>query len=181
LVGVLALGVGAGIACGETDYTAGVYDKKYGRPEGVTSAAPEPTVVGGSVISGEGGTVGGKCDGGEPPEAGACSVSFANDIMPKLIESCGSATCHATPAGAAPQMDRASAVNTYANFIKQKAIGGKPYIDICTTDKTASGIACNIAGTPCGTGMPLGGAGSLATSPLATSIDTWLTCGAPNN
>lgn len=177
LVGLVAVGLAAVIACGETDYTAGVYDKRYSNPP-TSDDPPEPFTAGGG---GGGGADGGLCDGAGPIDGGPCTVSFKTDLMPLLISSCGSATCHGVPAGAKPLMDRESGDKTYDNFLAQKPITNKPYIDVCSTDKTKSGISCNLAATPCGNGMPYGAAGSLATSDLVTKIDTWLACGAPRN
>ncbi len=178
---MVSTGVAAIVACGETDYTAGKYDKRYAGPEALSGKIPPEQIDPAGVGGGDGGAEAGLCNGAGPIDGGPCTVSFKDTLMPLLITACGSATCHGVPAGAKPQMDRASAAVTYANFLAQKPIDSKPYIDVCSTDKAKSGLACNIAATPCGNGMPYGAAGSIATSPLATQIDTWLACGAPNN
>lgn len=169
------------IACGETDYTAGVYDKRYGQPESLRSATP-PGPFGGAA-AGEGGTSDPTkvCSGAGPIDGGPCTVSFKTTLLPLFIQNCGSPSCHGVPAGAKPQMDPANPNTTYANFVAQQAITGKPYVNPCTLDKTASSIVCNMAMAPCGTGMPLPAPGSFATQAISTQTDTWLACGAPNN
>ena len=170
-------------ACGETDYTEGFYDKRYGQPDSLRGASPpEPYNTNNPTGDAGGGGTGGLCNGKGPIDGGPCSVSFKTQLMPLFVEKCASPSCHGAPAGAKPQVDRENADKTYQNFISQKPITGKPYVDPCTLDKTASSITCNLAATnSCGNAMPLGAAGSLGTQPIYTLTDTWLACGAPNN
>ena len=59
--------------------------------------------------------------------------------------------------------------------------GGLAYINPCSTDKTKSGIACNLyAAGNCGVKMPLGGQPQVAQADI-DKIDQWLQCGSPNN
>ena len=175
--------VGVALACGETDYTKGEYDKKYADPDSLRGDYP-PDPYNPALDGGDAGTsVAALCDGGGPIDGGACTVSFKNDLMPKLIKECGA--CH-TATGTAPRMDNANAAATYENFLLQgrtKPINGKPYINPCSTDKATSTIACNIAATnPCGLAMPQLTPGVLSKEPtLAAQLDTWLGCGSPNN
>jgi hypothetical protein len=183
LFGIAFATTTAVVACGETDYTAGVYDKRYGQP-GPGWKVPDyydPTNDGGDAATG--GNPAKLCDGKGPVDGGACTVSFKTTLMPLYIAGCGSATCHGVPNGAKPQMDPASPDITWANFAAQKPITNKPYINPCSTDKTSASIVCNMAavGASCGTGMPLAAPGSLATQPIVTQTDTWLACGSPNN
>ena len=179
---VLGSVFGVVVACGETDYTKGVYDKKYATPDSLRNAnAPDPYNP--ALDGGEAGTTGAAlCDGKGPIDGGACTVSFKTDILPKLVTDCGA--CHTATGGITPQIDNASAEKTYANFIKQgqtKPIDNKPYINPCSTDKATSTILCNMSATgTCGQGMPQGKIGQLSTD-LAAKLDTWLTCGSPNN
>ncbi len=179
---VLVALVGVALACGETDYTKGEYDKKYADPDSLRGDFPpdpyNPALDGGDA----GATVSTLCEGGTI-DAAACTVSFKTDLMPKLIQECGA--CH-TATGTAPRMDNTSPQATYDNFLLQgrtKPINGKPYINPCSTDKSASTIVCNIAATnPCGNAMPQLTPGVLSKAPtLPTLLDTWLACGSPNN
>lgn len=112
-----------------------------------------------------------------------CGTSFARDVLPLLVASCGSASCHGTPNGAKPQLDRQDPSTTWLNLIGQKPIAGRPYVVKCNPDPAASSILCNLAksGTSCGTGMPLSAPGSLEGSALDKALQSWITCGAPEN
>ncbi len=185
LFGIACATTTAVVACGETDYTAGVYDKRYGQPDSLRGASPpegyNSASDGGDAATG--GNPSALCQGKGPVDGGTCSVSFKTTLLPLYIASCGSVSCHGVPNGAKPQMDPASPDITWANFVSQKPITGKPYVNPCSTDKTSASIVCNMAaaGASCGTGMPLSSPGSLATMPIVTQTDTWLACGSPNN
>ena len=59
--------------------------------------------------------------------------------------------------------------------------GNLPYINPCSTDKTKSGIACNLYATGyCGVQMPLGGTPATPQADI-DKIEQWLACGSPNN
>lgn len=154
-------------------------DTKYGPHSGL-SKNNLPTAP-----PAEGGTSGG--DGGfacgTPVDAGACSVSYMNDIWSKMSGTwhCSDAKCHGGTSYQ-PQLD--SADNAYANMMAYK-IGGKPYINPCSTDPTASTFVCNVSNPNCGSGqMPFPdntlGSGPLSGSDL-TLVTTWVQCGAPKN
>ncbi len=183
LIFVVTTAAAAVIACGETDYTAGVYDKRYGPPEALRAVDP-PSAYNNSFDGGDAAAAGNPatiCDGGGPIDGGPCAVSFKTTLMPLFITNCGSASCHSAATGVKPKMDPANPDVTWANFVAQQPITGKRYINPCSTDKTASSIVCNMAATPCGTGMPLPAPGSFAAQPIATQTDIWLACGSPNN
>jgi hypothetical protein len=127
--------------------------------------------------------------GTAPPDTSDCSLqapcgtSFARDVLPLLVASCGSATCHGTPNGVKPQLDSQDPSTTWRNLIAQKPITGRPYVAKCNPDPAASSILCNLAksGSSCGISMPLTAPGSLEGSWLDKALQSWLTCGAPYN
>jgi hypothetical protein len=127
----------------------------------------------------EGGVSG--CDGGTP-DAGPCTVSFANVIWPNLLSAtgkgaCASQSCHGGTT--APMFQDAPSAYT---ALQSEITAGKPYINKCSTDTAASGIYCNLGGggMTCGTAMPLPPGQQFSTTDL-DQIKTWVQCGAPNN
>ncbi len=166
------------LACGETDYSLGLDNKKYGNPGSLKGELPPPPFDPGNpkAVPPTPATL---CDGGGPMDGGACSVRFSTDILPKLVAEC--ATCHTATGTTLPQIDKANSSKTWENFVKQKRIENKPYINPCSTDKAAASLVCNMAATgACGNRMPY--QTTIGASPqLITAADTWLACGSPNN
>jgi hypothetical protein len=132
--------------------------------------APDDSPLDGGVLA---------CEGGVP-DAGACSVSFANDIWPNILSAtgrgaCAQAACHGNTYPPVFQ----DAPSAYAS-LSAEVTAGRPYITRCSTDVDASAIYCNLlrGEASCGNVMPLG-------APLAPAdlelIRTWVQCGAPNN
>lgn len=147
---------------------------KYGNPSGLQRGnLPGP----GADTDGGGGGGDAQC------EAGACAVSFTNNLWPKMSATgawkCADGKCHGGNANS-PSID--SADQAYASLQAYK-IGGKPYVLPCSTDPTASTFLCNIQGT-CGQKMPLADITVMPTAPSAqeiVDIQTWVQCGAPKN
>jgi hypothetical protein len=148
-------------------------EHKYGGPS-VPQRANLPGPVG---TDGGGGGDGAAC------EAGACAVSFTNNIWPKMSATgawkCADGKCHGGNANS-PSID--SPDQAYLSLQAYK-IGGKPYVLPCTTDPTASTFVCNLQGT-CGQKMPLADITVMPTPPTTqeiTDLTTWVACGAPKN
>lgn len=178
--------VAVGVAAASAACTAEVSDPRYGPPGGLrNSQLPAP----GSTTTGTGtGTAppAGSGDGGTTTPA-TCTVSFKTDIYPMMTDQgpwkCSNSACHGTQAGTPPFIDPASATNAYTNLAKDTSAGGKPFINANSTDPTASGFLCCLAGT-CGAAMPVpggGGGATAATQAQTDKVSTWLKCGAPNN
>lgn len=184
-------GLAAVVAC-TTDYQKGEGDPAYGAPNALENQKPpRPTLesVGGE--GGAGSTSGSsstpKCvqGGGKLVDGGPCAVSFKNDVLRIFgtaaapSQACNVTDCHGgkTPP-AQPAIEPATPEETY-NAFQAFTAAGKPYINPCSTDPTASSIHCNVAATACGSKMPKGG-GQIAADDL-TKIETWVKCGAPNN
>lgn len=176
------------LAC-TTDYQQGKGDPAYGPPNGLQGKEPpgntaEQLKRGGS-SGGEGGSSGGPAcvaAGGTLVEAGApCAVSFKNDILPAFnTASCNTTgSCHGgDPPPNAPRIDPGNGEAMWQEF-QTFTIGGKPFINPCSTDPAASTMGCNVSKTgTCGTLMPP----QLGLDPATvTKITDWLTCGSPNN
>jgi hypothetical protein len=116
-------------------------------------------------------------------DAGACSVSYATDIWPKMQGTwhCSDAKCHGGTSYQ-PQLDSASdAYNAMMNY----KIGTKPYINPCSIDPDASAFVCNIQSPPCGAAQMPFPDNTLMSGPMSggdfTQVQTWIECGAPNN
>ena len=122
--------------------------------------------------------------GGTMMDAGQCAVSFKNDVLPALGRStCTQTSCHggATPP-TPPRIEPSDAPAMWQLFASFKMnTGNRPYINPCSTDKTKSGIACNLYATGyCGVQMPLGGTPQTPQADI-DKIEQWLACGSPNN
>ncbi len=169
-----------------TDYQKGLEDPKYGNPNalagqkqpgpssevasdggdstGTTGSTPECVKAGGALV-----------DGG-----GACAVSFKTILAAFKDASCQTVSCHggATPPNQ-PRINPDDPAGMWAEFAAFKLSNGKLYINPCSTDPTESSMACNVDNAaPCGAVMPPG-VGLPAN--VVADIQTWLTCGAPNN
>jgi hypothetical protein len=176
------------MAC-TTDYQKGVDDPSYGGPNALANQKqPGSTTDTVKARPGEGGVAPGGATilcvqqgGALLGDAGACAVSFSKDIIPALgASTCATIGCHggATPPNP-PRVDPGDPKAMYAEFAAFKMNGGLAYINPCSTDKTKSGLACNLYATGgCGVHMPSGG--QLPQADI-TKIDTWLACGSPDN
>ncbi len=199
------LGMGALIACSSSETPPDV--PGYGPPNGISGKHPAPpdgldsgSASGGSSGGGSGsssGSSGGGSGGttflcGTPVDGGTCSVSWKNDIYPKMKNGgtwgCGYTTgCHGTQGGTLPYIDPTDEHATYESL--QKTMAGilaapTPYINPCSTDPTKSLFVCNTSTTTCSAQMPLVSttAGSNATTAADNqAILTWVQCGAPEN
>jgi len=154
-------------------------DTKYGPHSGLSkSNLPGPTPSEGGV-SLDGGFA---C--GTPVDAGTCTVSYANDIWPKIstVWQCSNASCHGANIQPPTMLDNAD--DTYANLQVFK-IGSIPYINPCSTDVDASSFVCNVSNPFCGTAQMPFPDNTLQTGPMSTSdlnlVTTWVQCGAPKN
>ena len=196
------------MACGDTeppDVPA------YGPPNGIPSSGPNPPPMTGSSGSSYGGSSGGSSGSGSGGsgsggtagpqfacqtagetlvEAGACSVSWTNDIFPQVFAaSAGISACTATVGGchglSQPPVMTGNASAVYTTLANSTSITGlsnvaaaTPFINPCSTDPTKSSLycstqvtgGCGIAAMPPGTGVP-----------DASAILTWVQCGAPLN
>lgn len=128
-----------------------------------------------STTSCEGGT-GSSSSGGE---AGACSVSFLNSVVPILNTNCFG--CHSGASN--PQIvfpPQPTGQGFYDALLGAKIVGqGGIYLNPCDPGKSA--IACNLGASNCnpaGVSMP-------PNAPLQEAdkqvIAAWIACGAPNN
>jgi hypothetical protein len=154
-------------------------DTKYGPHSGLSKnnlpTAP-PSEAG---VSADGGLA---C--GTPVDAGACTVSYANDIWPKMQGTwhCSDAKCHGGTSYS-PQLD--SADNAYTNMMNYKVGSTKPYINPCSTDPDASAFVCNVSNPACGAAQMPFPDNTLGSGPMSgadlTLVTTWVQCGAPKN
>lgn len=170
-----------------TDYQKGLDDPRYGNPNALDKQTqPGPTS---EALSDRDDPGGGDDDaplcvknGGTLLEGdGSCEVSFAQDVLPAFGGAgCHQAACHggATPFNL-PRIDPGDPGAMWKEFGSFTLSSGKPYINPCSTDPGDSSIACNVNPTgTCGTLMPQ--AVGLPDDVVAM-IETWVTCGAPNN
>jgi hypothetical protein len=188
---VLAAAIGGAVAVLTaciTDYQKGLDDPNYGDPNALAGQR-QPGPSSESVGGGEGGASSGGvsnvvcvANGETLIDGGACDVSFLTDVLGAFGRSnCTSGSgCHqgANPAGL-PRIETSDGPGTWAEFAAFKLSDGKPYINPCSTDKTAAGMACNLAAeNGCGVHMPIGG--QLPPEDIAI-VERWLECGSPNN
>lgn len=113
------------------------------------------------------------------PGDAACTVTFKTDILPGMAI-CATTSCHggANPAYQPPinLEDPDATWNELASF---KHTNGTPYINPCSTVPADSALLCNVNknGT-CGVLMPPNqGQGE----DFIAKLNTWATCGSPNN
>jgi hypothetical protein len=204
---VLAVGVATAVACGDTEPPD---VPTYGQPNGLSKQPLPPTgnevsdgggggtgSSGGSSGGGGSGSSSGSSSGGAPAvqfacvaaggsvvDGGACAVSWTNQIYPATQAAgtwaCAKSGCHAT-GGTAPTL-AGSATDVYDTLATFTGIATGGYVNPCSTDSAQSSFVCNTLATgACGIGgsMPLGGP-AIATAD-ATTIATWVACGAPLN
>jgi hypothetical protein len=185
LAGAIGGAVAVLTAC-ITDYQKGLDDPSYGDPNALAGQRqPGPSSEN---VGGEGGASGGVssvvcvANGETLIDGGACDVSFLTDVLGAFGRSnCASTpSCHqgVSPANL-PRIEPSDGPGMWAEFAGFKMSDGKPYINPCSTDKAAAGIACNLYETGgCGVHMPQGGQMPPEDIEL---IDRWLECGSPNN
>jgi len=171
---VLLLSLGAVVAACDIEA-----DTKYGPHSGLSKdnlPNPPPQEAGAIDASG-------LCNGQGPIDAGPCTVSYTNDIWPKMSGTwhCTDAKCHG---GTAYQPQLADQDNAYLNLLAYM-ISGKPYINPCSTDPDASTFVCNVISPACGAAqMPFPdntlGSGPMSSGDIGT-VTTWVQCGAPKN
>lgn len=183
-LGVAVVAIGASIAACST-----VPDTNYGNPAGLSrtrlagDGGVEPLICVG-VGAGDGGGAGG--------EAGACAVSWATDIFPKMKADgawrCADAKCHG---GVQPPVMNVTTPALAYDSLKDWKIPGSPnaYIqrgatagvggDAGAGDPAKSTIECNLM-SQCGQGMPQS-PGKAPSHDEMCVIHAWLLCGAPNN
>jgi hypothetical protein len=110
----------------------------------------------------------------DPPE---CSVTYTQNILPKIRDQwrCGAGGCHSAPlaTGATTVFDTTNADTTYAK-LTTTLHGGKKLVDTTSALPADSAIYCLMQGT-CGERMPRQGVDPLD---LAL-VETWLKCKAP--
>lgn len=175
---LLALGVFLAAASGAVVVACDLeVDTHYGPHAGLNKSNlpnPPPSEAG----VGDGGFA---C--GTPVDAGTCSVSYNTDIWSKMSGSwhCSDAKCHGGTAYQ-PQLDNAD--DAYNNMMTYM-IGGKPYINPCSTNPDASAFVCNISAPNCGTAQMPFPDNTLGSGPMSgadlTQVTTWVQCGAPKN
>ena len=175
----VALGVVVAVCAGAVFVACDLEpDTKYGPHAGLNkSNLPNPPPA-------EGGT---SADGGlacgTPVDAGACSVSYTNDIWAKMSTDwhCSDAKCHGGTSYQ-PQLDTAD--DAYNNLMAYK-IGTRAYLNPCSTDPDASAFVCNISQPACGTAQMPFPDNTLNSGPMSggdlTLVTTWIQCGAPKN
>ncbi len=172
------------VASCTTDYQRGLDDPRFGAPNALADQRqPGPSSEETAERQGKN-TTDPICvqNGGTLLPAGACDVSFKNDIMPALkAANCGlSGGCHGGTPISPPRIEHDDADLTWKEFAAYALSTGKtPYINPCSTDATQSAFLCNVNpdGT-CGALMP---AGVGLPADVRTKIETWLKCGSPNN
>ena len=145
----------------------------FGEPDEIVGASAATVTSGGSCV----------------PNLG-CEVSFRDDIFPVLSEAarCGSVGCHAT---AIAQFEFPSeAGDAREALLGYNFQGSERYVVPC--DPTLSRMLCNLnlgedpatAGI-CGSPMPKLLDDAVADAPLTeadlAAIETWISCGAPDN
>ncbi len=94
--------------------------------------------------------------------------------------SCGSSTACPANGGQQPTFLNGNAGGTYNIFKGYTGINNKPYIAPSDTNAADSMIDCDLSTQSCGANlMPLS-PGQLTATDKA-NIDTWVTCGSPQN
>jgi hypothetical protein len=184
---LITVAVGAAIGC--SNYVPPDV-ANYGPPNGlggktVPVPADDDAGSGSGTTPPAGGAYACVTAGGSLVDAG-CSVSWSNDIYPKMESGgawdCGSSACHGVtpPVLATSSHDYYVALANYTAAVASGTGAGEPYINPCSTDPTKSDFVCNTKTTGyCGTQpMPLGL--PIASAGLA-ELATWVACGAPEN
>lgn len=111
-----------------------------------------------------------------PPPPTDCAGTFEKRVLPALDQAgCAGVSCHGTRLGQAIRIEPSEPALTYKELTKFQ-LAGKPYVNIKSTDPTASSIHCHLA-SQCGAKMPPLGDKPLPPTVLA-AVDHWLACGA---
>lgn len=187
---VFTLGALLASAC-TTDYQQGKGDPNFGGPNALAGQRPpgatSDNLTDGGVASSSG-AVGSKprcvTAGGMQADGGACTVSFAKDVLAEFGKAdCANPNCHggATPRNE-PRIEPSDGPAMWQEFQNFTLSTGKPYINPCSIDEKLSQMGCNLyaAGQvgACGVHMP--STGQLPPDAII-KIETWLKCGSPNN
>ncbi len=157
----------------------------YGDPEGLAGRTVPKRTLGTDQVpegdAGSGNLYAGVC--GKDPginAAGGCSGDEWQAIYGMLVKewTCAQIGCH-NAGGTKPNVftDGASpAIATWNEFVTYQ-VGGKRYVDPCSTDPNMSGILCNLNFSTgvCGSAMPKGKTLGAADKAM---VEKWLTCGA---
>ncbi|MDB4940751.1 MAG: hypothetical protein JWP97_285 [Labilithrix sp.] len=190
LAGSCLLGGFLAITACTTDYQKGEGDVAYGGPNALSGKEP-PDVTqevtadgGGASSSGGAGAPACVAKGGTLVDAGApCAVSFSKDILAAFgVANCNNTACHggASPRNK-PAIEPSDGPTTWAKFQSFTMSTAIPYINPCSTDPLASAMGQNLlanTGAKGGVHMPQGG--QLEQADI-DKVNTWLTCGSPNN
>lgn len=180
VVGALVVG-----AC-TTDYQAGKGDPAFGGPNALAGKRPPGATIDNEADGGSTAVPGSKpkcvTAGQTLADGGTCAVSFAKDILGAFgTADCSNPNCHggAVPRNE-PRIEPSDGPAMWQEFQAFTISTGKPYINPCSTDDTASAMHCNVLAAPgtCGVHMP--STGQLPDDAVA-KILTWVKCGAPNN
>jgi hypothetical protein len=176
ILSMTVVGVAALAAC------TGEVEPQYGPPGGLRNAhLPDPT----------GTTTGGADSGTPPPSDGGggdvvtmnCTVSFKQQIYPKMQSAgtwkCAGSACHGAPSPPSVAISATDATAAY-NALKGYVINGKAYFNPASTDPAQSSFECNLKGA-CGAQIMPPPPGTPATTQEIADVDTWVKCGAPNN
>jgi hypothetical protein len=156
-------------------------DSKFGNPSGLKhdNLPSAPLAEAGASFDASA-----LCDGGARPDGGNCVISYTKDVWPMMaatgVWKCADSNCHGGTALNPYINDPTSA---YANLVAYK-IGGKPYINPCSTDPGQSSFVCNLDGTCGQQAMPVPDSSKNLSPAVPTDIGkvrAWLQCGAPYN
>jgi hypothetical protein len=154
-------------------------DTHYGPHSGLSKGnLPNPPVA-----EAGGGDGGATC--GMVVDAGACSVSYATQIWPKMSGTwhCSDANCHGAMVNEPYNLDNAT--DAYNNLMAFMQINNVPYINPCSTSPDASAFLCNVQSPACGSAQMPFPDSTLGSGPMSTSdvqlVQTWVECGAPMN
>jgi hypothetical protein len=118
-------------------------------------------------------------DGCEPIDAGACSVSFRDQIMPLFDKGACWNGCHFDLYD--PRMKKDDPLFTWDSLRKHvNSTLKKQYINPCSKDPSASYIVDNLKGTA-GELMPRGSSDTKYSDAEVATFSEWVSCGAPYN
>lgn len=179
-----AFGCAFVVAC-TTDYQKGLDDPRYGTPNALAGKQqPGSSSDPSSDQAKSGADPACVTAGGALVEAGTCAVSFKSEILALFEASgCTSITCHGgTNPANPPRIDPKDPLGTYAGFAALKMTNGRLYINPCSAVPEEAAIADNLdpAAESAERGVPMP-QGSLGLEGAVQPLQTWLTCGSPNN
>ena len=188
------LALAAGILTGTAALVAAVsgcmqdISTSYGSPTGLKGRDVPDASHPGTALLPDAGSVNTTtvCNGAGPinPDGGGCTVSWSKDIYPKMAAGqsldCADGNCHGAGSATLPSIpgdNATTAWNSLANYIDPGS--PKPYVDICSKNADDSAFKCNLSGACLSAKMPL--PPGAATQDDLDKINSWLSCGAPNN